>query len=339
MLIKSADDTSAMLAELEARSSAAGPDAKRATDELRRRRAGLKGEAESAYLIDFEFKGSSNWAVIHDLRIEQGGRTAQIDHLLINRFLDFYVLESKHFHAGLKINDDGEFLRWNDFKRNFEGMPSPLAQNDRHIAVLRDVVAAIELPSRLGMRMTPSFFSLVMVAPNARIDRSRRFDCSRVIKADQLRKTIDKDIDSQGAGLLLKAAARMVASETVMDVAKRIADRHVPAPTVSPSRIAEPRAEDLSNAPSVPSPSIPSAGAADSPATAIGPSCKACSGTVGSILYGKYGYYFQCNACQTNTAIRLACQPGHKPRLRKAGMEFFQDCPSCADSRRYFVNG
>lgn len=338
MLIKRADDNSEMLAELEAKASATGPDAKRAADELRRRRAGLKGEAESAYLIDFDFKASNNWAVIHDLRIEQNGRTAQIDHLLINRFLDFYVLESKHFHAGLKITDDGEFLRWNNIKRTYEGMPSPLAQNDRHIAVLRDLVAGIDLPSRLGIRISPSFFSLVLVAPGARIDRSRKFDCSRVIKADQLRKTIDKDLDGQGAGLLLKAAARMVGSDTVMDVARRVAARHVPPPAATPRRIAESPVDvpnPLSHARPTPhadpSPS-------ETPTELPGPKCKQCTGTEGSILYGKYGYYFKCAACQANTAIHLTCKPGHKPRLRKAGAEFMQECPACADSRLYFVN-
>ena len=46
-------------------------------------RAGLKGEKEAAYHIDFHLKDSQNWAVIHDLRVEWNGRVAQIDHLLI----------------------------------------------------------------------------------------------------------------------------------------------------------------------------------------------------------------------------------------------------------------
>src|SRR5690606_42003830 len=100
MLIKAADDQSALLDDLERRAAGNGADAKQATRELRIRRAGIKGERDSAYLIDFHFAEAPNWAVIHDLRIEHGNRVAQIDHLLINRWLDFYVLESKHFHAG-----------------------------------------------------------------------------------------------------------------------------------------------------------------------------------------------------------------------------------------------
>ena len=58
-------------------------------------RAGVRGEKQSAYYIDFRLKDSPNWAVIHDLRIELHDRVAQIDHVLINRFRETYVIETK----------------------------------------------------------------------------------------------------------------------------------------------------------------------------------------------------------------------------------------------------
>ena len=80
--------------------------------ELKLLTAGNNGEQDSAYFIDFYYKQSQNWAVIHDLRIEYGDWVAQIDHLLINRFFDFYVLETKSYRYGIKITDRGEFLAW-----------------------------------------------------------------------------------------------------------------------------------------------------------------------------------------------------------------------------------
>ncbi len=62
---------------------------------------------KAAYEIDFHHKASRNWAVIHDLRLEYRGRVAQIDHLLINRWLEFWVCESKHFSEGVAINEQG----------------------------------------------------------------------------------------------------------------------------------------------------------------------------------------------------------------------------------------
>lgn len=229
MLIKSKDDESALLDELERRAAGSGAGAKQAATELRIRKAGLKGEAESAYLINFDFERSPNWAVIHDLRLEHRGRTAQIDHLLINRWLDIYVLESKHFNAGLKITQDGEFLRWDDYRRTYTGMASPLEQNERHIAVLRDVVATIEWPQRLGLRIAPSFHSLILIAPGARIDRAKRFDSSRVIKADQLRKQIDKSFEAESPLMtLFKTTTKIVSSETIETVARQLVAQHRP---------------------------------------------------------------------------------------------------------------
>jgi hypothetical protein len=72
----------------------------------------VRGEDSSAYLIDFNFHESKNWSAIHDLRLEHNGYVAQIDHLLINRCLDVYVLESKNYYYGIKITPEGEFLAW-----------------------------------------------------------------------------------------------------------------------------------------------------------------------------------------------------------------------------------
>jgi hypothetical protein len=343
MLIKKADDASALLADLEARSRGTGDEARRATEELRIRRAGLRGEAESAYLIDFEFGSNANWAVLHDLRIEQAGRVAQVDHLLINRFLEIYVLESKHFHAGLKITEDGEFLRWNDFKKAYEGMASPVEQNDRHIKVLKDVIATIELPTRLGLRLNPGFYSFVLVSPNSRIDRPRKFDSSRVIKADQLRKAIWKDIDNENSAVTLLKATRIVSAETVQTIGKRLAAQHKPLVREStphssprPAALEPPKLPPTSLPTEVSSPSPPPGEGQTDPA--FGPRCKKCSGTAGAILYGKFGYYFSCPGCGTNTSIRFSCNAGHSPRLRKAGSTFYRECADCGTSELYYTN-
>ena len=332
MLIKKPDDLTPLLSALELQATGSGPDAKRATVELRNRKAGLRAERESAYLIDHDFAESRNWAVIHDLRLEHGQRVAQIDHVLINRWLQVYVLETKGFHDGVKINEEGEFLRWNNFAKRYEGMPSPLEQNERHINVLRDVLETIELPTRLGVRIPPEFMSFVLVSPNAQIKRPEKFDTSRVIKADQLKKSIWRDIDSENPLVgLLKTAAKIVAPETVEHVARELAKKHRPLERDANPGIVTPLTD-------LPAPPVPTAAAPTSPASASGPACKACKGNGGSVLYGKYGYYFKCSACSTNTAIRFSCQPGHQPRLRKDKDQFFRECAECGSSELFHTN-
>ncbi|MEO8998088.1 MAG: nuclease-related domain-containing protein [Rhodanobacter sp.] len=349
MLIKKSDDRSEELAQLERLAKfSTGDAAKYAAKDLAIRKAGFKGEAESAYLIDFDFADSVNWAVIHDLRLEYKGRTAQIDHLLINRWMECYVLETKHFRDGVKITEDGEFMRWNRFKHTFEGMPSPLEQNDRHIAVLRDAMKAIDLPTRLGMRIQLSFQSLILVSPTARIDRPKKFDASRVIKADQLRARISRDIDNENAFIgIVMTAAKIVSADTVRDVAKQLAKLHRPVKSTEPMSVLAASASISSVTP------IRSAKIAEPPVTtyrtvvsatpvtlssSTGSRCKDCQGVDGSIQYGKYGYYFQCTKCSANTAIKFTCQAGHKPRLRKAGTKFYRECAECSTSEIYFIN-
>lgn len=367
MLIKEADDQAEHFAEIETRAKGRGADAKRAETELRNRRAGHRGEQQAAYLIDFDYASSPNWAVIHDLRLEHGGRVAQIDHLLINRWMDVYVLETKSFHAGVKITEEGEFLRWNNYRKTYEGMASPIEQNERHILVLREAMKGIQLPTRLGLRILPAFQSFVLVSSTAKVYRPKKFDASRVIKADQLKKSIWRDIDNENGMLSLLKAAKIVSSETVEYVARQLAALHAPlrassseisdtpmTPAISdpprPTRIAgRERVEPVFAKVPGPPPEPQALRIAADPVDAECPTpaaatalptcgCKACQSSHGSILSGKYGYYFKCRDCSTNTAIRFTCEPGHTPRLRGERGAFYRDCAQCGSSELFHRN-
>ncbi|MGQ4660965.1 NERD domain-containing protein [Lysobacter sp. F6437] len=366
MLIKEADDQATQLAEVQKRAQGAGVDAKRAVVELRNRRAGVRGEQQAAYLIDFDYAASPNWAVIHDLRLEHGGRVAQIDHLLINRWMDVYVLETKSFHAGVKITEEGEFLRWNNYRKTYEGMASPIEQNERHVQVLRASMKSIQMPTRLGLRIPPAFQSFVLVSSTAKVYRPKRFDASRVIKADQLKKSIWRDIDNENGMLSLLKTAKIVSSETLEYVARQLAALHAPlrpsspgirdtpitpatSTTTRPPRIAgRERVEPvLSRAPAPPAEpqaqriAEPVEAGHSTPAAASALrtcECKVCQSSQGNILSGKYGYYFKCRDCSTNTAIRFTCEPGHTPRLRGERGAFYRDCAQCGSSELFHCN-
>lgn len=332
MLIKAADDQRARLSELEAAMQSNGPEAAHAKQAFYALKAGIKGEESSAYFIDFDYARNPNWAVIHDLRLEHAGRVAQIDHVLINRFMEVYALETKYFNSGVKITDEGEFLRWNDWKKRYEPMESPLAQNERHISVLRDVCDTLPLPERLGLRLKPSFVSFVLVSNKAKIMRPKCFDTAQVIKADQLKSRIERDLDQVNMLGALALTSKLVSAETVEKLARGLARLHRPAShrlskQATPVARSQPANTSPGPAPTVtPQPTLP------------GPTCKACGKGTGSILHGQYGYYFKCAGCEANTAIRFTCRPGHKPRLRKAGAVFFRDCVECGSSEPFHAN-
>jgi hypothetical protein len=191
--------------------------------------SGVQGEDGSAYYIDFEYRDGKNWAVIHDLRLEHNGFVAQIDHLLINRFLDIYVLESKNYHYGIKITPEGEFLVWNG--KTYIGIESPIEQNRRHISLLEEVITKARIvPTRLGIPMPASFHNYVLVASNSRIDRpsSSKFDSKMVIKADALVEAISKRVNGMSVVETFATATKMISAETLEAFACSLVKMHKP---------------------------------------------------------------------------------------------------------------
>jgi len=94
MIIKNAEDKKGQIEALQ--TLLAHPDAdastrKRVEREILNIKAGARGEEEAAYEMKVHWGESKNWMIIHDLRIEHGGLVAQIDHLLINRFMEMWV--------------------------------------------------------------------------------------------------------------------------------------------------------------------------------------------------------------------------------------------------------
>ena len=235
MLIKPADDLSPDVAALRALRDRAELDPgtrARADADLRKVQAGIKGERAAAYEIEFLLGANKNRATIHDLRIEVGGRVAQIDHLIIDRLLGFTVCESKHFSGGVRINELGE---WTTTYQGIEvGVPSPIEQNRKHIKVLKDLFdrGIVELPGRLGLAK-PRFYSLILISTNARIDRPKSRAAKRiasldsVIKVDQLEAALERQW-ALGRELDL---VRAVSATTMKRIATDLAALHQPRPT------------------------------------------------------------------------------------------------------------
>lgn len=353
MIIKHADNKSQDIETLQSLLShpkATGDTRKRIEQEIRNINAGMRGENEAAHEMKVHYGDSKNWAIIHDLRVVHGDLVAQIDHLVINRWLDVWVCESKHFSEGVSINDHGEFTAF--FASKPYGVPSPIEQNAKHILILQRIFDAgtVELPTRLGFTIKPDLKSLVLVSKGARISRPKTkidgIEC--IIKNDQFFKHVDKAVEGNG---ILSTAAKIISSETLESVALQIAKLHKPIrfdwqakfglttiePPAEPEKAEKPNhvPPPVSVKPSAPVPAAPAPVASSSEA----PVCRSCGSDKISVQYGKFGYYFKCSACDGNTPIKLGCGvDGHKERIRKEGKKFFRECAECKTSKLYFEN-
>jgi hypothetical protein len=304
MLIKQADDKTGdveALKALAARPDASADTRKKIEQEIRNLQSGMKGEAEAAYEMGFHYGESKNWMVLHDLRLECGGRTAQIDHLLINRFLEIYVCESKRFSEGVAINEQGEFAAF--FGSKPYGIASPLEQNRRHMAVLEAVfkTGQVAPPKRLGFTITPSLHGLVLVSKTARISRpkAKTEGIEMVIKNDQLKAKIDRDIDKDNNIL---GATKIIGQDTLEDFARRLAAAHEPIrfdwaakfglPTVAPAPVSPVKTatkEQSVATPAVtPAPAVPQEASGDDKKSKL--ACTTC-GTVVAYNVAKFCWF------------------------------------------------
>jgi len=197
--------------------------------ELHAIRKGNSGEEDAAYYINFYYANSKNWAVIHDLRIEYKGRSAQIDHILINRCFDIYVLESKNYRYGVRITEQGEFEAI--YGKYYIGIPSPIEQNRRHIKLLEELMEGENLFSkRLGLKIKPRFFNYVLISPKSVIRRpkNRKYSFPNVIKADQLATVIERNAEEISNFDAILCGMKLSSFSRVEDFARKLVTYHKP---------------------------------------------------------------------------------------------------------------
>lgn len=299
--------------------------------------SGERNEQNSAYYLDFRFKDSPNWAVIHDLRIEHRGRVAQIDHLIINRFLDVYVLESKNYYYGVKITEEGEFLVWDG--KGYQAIESPYEQNQRHIQVIKQSIEDRTLaPRRLGFAIPINYRNIVLVSPNSKVlkPNAAAFDLSSVIKADTFVSVAEKEIDRKS----IVEAPKLIGSDTLREFGEKLVRLHRPGSFNYATKFGMQIPESTQNASTVPrvaTPETPAYSPVSSEAGRL--ACRKCNSTKLEIMYGKFGYYFKCGECGGNSPIKITCgKDGHNERIRKEGQKFFRECSDCGSSALFFTN-
>lgn len=242
MLLKSADDKSrrvALLEDLQRSQLLDSTQKKWLRDELMRLKKGIQGERESAHYLDSYFKDGENHVVLHDLRFVVDGDVAQIDHLIINRGLGIYLLETKNYSGNLVINEHGEFTVEYDDGRF--GIPSPIEQSQRHERVLCKLLENLDIVGRTQKQA--DFYHVVMFHPKAIIQRppAKTFDSSNVIKADQFPTWHKRFVDKIGVGTVFKMVLNMRNLDTIKEWGEKLMRQHRPADLLSLPDFMRPR--------------------------------------------------------------------------------------------------
>ncbi len=193
---------------------------------------GEDGGKNASHLINFYCTDSPDWAVIHDLKIQNNGFSAHIDHILINRFLDIYLFESKNYTYSLKITADGEFLVFDG--RHYQSVESPLAENEKRIQVLRKVLGENKiLPRRMGITHRPKIKSFVLLSLTSNVLRPPASICdtSSIVTADYLTEKMLRQVERiKRIYVSLRSLPKAFKPDTLKRVASKLASVNTPSP-------------------------------------------------------------------------------------------------------------
>ena len=198
--------------------------------ELKRLNPERNGSKTASHFINFYCADCPEWAIIHDLQIESNGFATHIDHILINKFLDIYLFESRCYNDTIKITADGEFLVYDGHQ--YQPVDSPIAENTKRIEVLKDLLIEKKiLPKRLGIPLKPKISSYVLVSPGANIIRPPEtvYDTSSVITADYLTQTLLKQLKRlKRAFEKFRSLPKVFNPDTLAKVAAKLAAMNKP---------------------------------------------------------------------------------------------------------------
>ena len=226
MLIKSADDHSEDMAELNAllvEPNLTPTQKRHVQEELWNLEKGAWGEQRAAYFIDFRFAKVRNNIVLHDLRLvpSDGSGVAQIDHLIINRMMFIFVLESKNWNQ-LTVDETGACTTWAG--RNI-GVESPLQQCKRHAVVLAEIFR--ERPQLKALAPRYEIVTKVLLAPSCNLRAPHHKES--YVKADHFSEAFDKEFDDASFVKAILGLSRNVSHETLVKIGRELETLHQPA--------------------------------------------------------------------------------------------------------------
>lgn len=192
--------------------------------DLQSLKKGFESEKQNAYYIDFYLKKRASSFVLHDIRIEHNGLSAQIDHIIISR-LGIELLESKSFAGVLTINEDTSLsVNYNGAIKSF---PSPIEQNKRHIKVLRDFLDDnIELNKLINLLGGIEISSTVLIDPKTVVKNKALPD--GFYRADIFMSKRDEEVEKTPFFEALKSLAKITTIDTTKKIAQIIKDAHKP---------------------------------------------------------------------------------------------------------------
>ena len=341
-----------------------------------RLRAGARAERQMAHYLHRAFERVNDVHLLNGLRLEDERQpehdgtpgVCQIDHLVVHCW-GLFIVESKSVSEEVRVWPDAsggdEWTRM--YRGKVTGMASPIRQAARQSDFLRVLLerhreqlvgkhpVGLRTASKLLWGTDQRGFAempmqlIVAISDTGTIRRMNGWTEPEkpfpvfVTKADLVPEKIDRELERHAKDSSLFALTRSdyglwsTDPEEARRVAEFLAGRHRDAPATH-SGARAPRTSSGASTRARPSGQAPQPGGKAA--------CKRCNGTALAAMSGKYGYYWQCRTCGTNTRMSVVCSAcgadgrrDRNVRVRKERTRYFRDCQACSKSEEIWVEG
>ncbi|SMP64244.1 Nuclease-related domain-containing protein [Neorhodopirellula lusitana] len=318
-----------------------------------RGKAGYEAEKQMAFFLRRAFMESRDVLVYNDITLERKGERAQIDHLVLHRF-GFVIIESKSITGTVEVNEHGEFAR--DIQGRRIGMRSPIEQASLQSQLLQGLLneqKELLRPKKILGKLQPQFsderFHVFVAISDQGVIERNGVNPPELMKAERVVKEIAEKSKAyeQTQGVMGFVKYMMAKKEE----AKQLEDHHVSpfsdeeleniaqflkrrsqrsgtghqhatqkrVKQVAPAQVAQPKTKTVG--------------------TPFTMQCHSCGVKDIDILYGRYGYYISCRACDKTETVPQKCEIcSTKAKLRKKANCFYRDCEACGTQNLVHTN-
>jgi hypothetical protein len=326
--------------------------------------AGQKQEQNVASFLRRAFKDNPEVLVINDFKFSFNDETAQIDHLIVYTY-GFVLIESKSIKGHVKVNNQGEWTR--SYNSQWSGMSSPIKQVELQQALLKEMlkhhkndilskllgikqqgfngrcwdhICVVSSDAIIDRKTMPKVVSDQLVKSEFLVDKLKKMmklrnKFIRVVNVYDTRPYFDKEeLDSIGHFIISQhidsniqqVNGAPVQLKQIQPIPKRLALQPVLAPT---NHLAQSNGASVATlAPLVPLVPVNTLAPNQLPIL----SCKYCGGsTQYTPMYGKFGYYINCNQCSKNTSMKQACPQcmSKNTKVTKRKETYTLNCADC----------
>jgi hypothetical protein len=186
MLVKDAGQLEQLLVELVHKQGMVGSfehaDSAAATTHLK---ACVEHFVNVSRYLNRAFRVNDDVLLLHDVRALSGSGGAHIDHLIITRHLDVFIIESCLTCDVLRITEDREFVA-SYFDGNRFIHRSLLRQLRRNSSWLRERLAGLDLHKKLNNPDSSNFHHIIVTPDLMRVENAARAVNVRFMRPDQL---------------------------------------------------------------------------------------------------------------------------------------------------------